>query len=139
MTRETVFASCYVRICDLGMLLPGSFPRCDPRSRCRAAACGERAHPPNVRDRLNTVYMGGALVDGSALADDRPRLPAVSVSVQSVLQGRVCSSGVVRSGDTVPFLRAIRTSLLAPGLSLPAFVAEKLRKISKFLQQALTF
>jgi hypothetical protein len=83
--------------------------------------------------------MGGPLVGGSALADDRPGLPAVSVSVQSVIQGRVCSSGRVRAGDTVPLLRAIWTSLLAPGLSLSALVAEKLRKLSKFLQQTLTF
>jgi hypothetical protein len=94
---------------------------------------------PNVPARLNTVCMGGPSIGGAALADDRIRIPVVAIQVQSVIQGRVCSSGWVRSGDTVPFPPAIRTSLLAPGLPSSAFVAEKLRKISKFLQQVLTF
>jgi hypothetical protein len=38
-----------------------------------------------------------------------------------------------------PLLSAIWTSLLAPGLSPSASIAENLQKITKFLQQALAF
>jgi hypothetical protein len=40
---------------------------------------------PNIPARLNTVFLGSALVGGSALADDRARLPAVAVPVPALI------------------------------------------------------
>jgi hypothetical protein len=68
-----------------------------------------------------------------------PAFLVVAVPLQAVIQGRVCSSGCIWSGGTVPFLSAFWTTLLAPDLLPLAFVAEKLRKLLKFLQQVLMF
>jgi hypothetical protein len=63
---------------------PGLFPAVT-RDHGAGLRMRERARPLNVRDRLNIVCMGGALVGGSALADNRARLPVVAVQVQSVI------------------------------------------------------
>jgi hypothetical protein len=83
--------------------------------------------------------MASALVGGSALAGDRARLPAVAVPVLAVISEE---SPQLRKGSRqVPaFLQnALWTLRLASGQPSSAFVDEKLRKTSKFLQQAVTF